>query len=258
VAIGFQRAFARRLGVAPERVVVDQVGLNHLTWIRGVRLDGADVLADLLATHGDEIAADVSLPRWVVDELGVIPSYYLHYFYGHDEVLEAQRSERPRAAVVADIEAGLLELYRDPNLNEKPALLERRGGAFYSEAATGLVTSLVAGSGEVHVVDVRNEGTLAGLQDDDVVEVPARVRPGRIEPLPQAPLAPELLGLAQHVAAYERLAVRAATSGDPALVRRALLAHPLVGQHAMADELTRLLLEAGAEHLPWGRAGARA
>ena len=70
----------------------------------------------------------------------------------------------PRAQTVAEIERGLLELYRDPNLTEKPALLEQRGGAFYSEAALGLVSSLVTGDGAVHEVDVRNDGTLAGLR----------------------------------------------------------------------------------------------
>jgi 6-phospho-beta-glucosidase len=156
----------------------------------------------------------------------------------------------PRAQTVAEIERGLLELYRDPDLNVKPALLEQRGGAFYSEAAIGLVRSLAAGSGDVHVVDVANRGTLAGLADDDVVEVPARVSGDGAEPLPQAPLAPELLGLAQHVAAYERLAAEAATSGEPELVRKALLTHPLISQAPVAEELAELLLEAGAEHLP--------
>ena len=93
----------------------------------------------------------------------------------------------------------------------------------------------------MHEVDVRNEGTLQGLADDDVVEVPARVFPNRIEPLEQVPLAPELVGLVQHVAAYERLAVRAALSGDPADARKALLAHPLIGQWDIASELIELL-----------------
>ena len=69
-------------------------------------------------------------------------------------------------------------------------------------------------------------------------------------PLGQAPLAPELLGLVQHVAAYERLAASAAVSGDRELVYKALLGHPLVGQTAHAEQLTEELLAAGAEHLP--------
>jgi 6-phospho-beta-glucosidase len=152
-----------------------------------------------------------------------------------------QRDATPRAAQVQAIEDELLALYRDPALTAKPALLEQRGGAYYSEAAAALLTSLVTGDGAVHVVDVPNAGVLAGLAADDLVEVPARVDESGPHPLPQPPLAPQLLGLVQHVAAYERLAVRAALSGDPADVRAALLAHPLVGQWDVAVELARVL-----------------
>jgi 6-phospho-beta-glucosidase len=237
VAIGFQRQWAADLGVDPSRIVVDQVGLNHLTWVRRALLDGEDVLPRLVAEHGDEIAAGLELPRRVLDELGVVPSYYLRYFYAHDEVLSQQLDGVPRAQVVADIERELIELYRDPSLVEKPALLEQRGGAFYSEAALGLIASFVSGDGAVHEVDVRNNGTLAGLADDDVVEVPARVTRFGAVPLPQEPLAPELLGLVQHTAAYERLAAHAALTRDEVDVKKALLAHPLIGQYAMAEDL---------------------
>jgi 6-phospho-beta-glucosidase len=237
VAIGFQRRWSQWLGVEPAQLVVDQVGLNHLTWVRRAMLGCRDVLPDLLAAHGDEMAADLELPRRLLDELGAVPSYYLRYFYAHDEVLREQLDGVPRAQTVAEIERGLLELYRDPSLDEKPALLMERGGAFYSEAALGLVASLVAGDGAVHEVDVRNEGTIAGLAADDVVEVPARVTRSGAEPLPQGPLPPELLGLVQHTAAYERLAVAAALSRDPLDVKKTLLAHPLIGQYALAEEL---------------------
>jgi 6-phospho-beta-glucosidase len=242
VAIGFQRTLARLLGVEPGRVIVDQVGLNHLTWVRAVLLDGRDVLPELLAEHGDAIAEDIDLPRRLLDELGVIPSYYLHYFYAHDAVLREQLDGVPRAQVVSEIERGLLDLYRDPTVSERPDLLMQRGGAYYSEAALGLVASLSGDDGAVHEVDVRNHGTLDGLAADDVVEVPARVFAAGPEPLPQPPLAPELLGLVQHVAAYERLTVRAALSRDPVDARKALLAHPLIGQLELVDGLLETLL----------------
>jgi len=244
VAIGFQRFLARLLGVQPDRVAVDQVGLNHLTWVRGVLLDGTDVLPGLLAEHGDELAEHVDLPRALLERLGAIPSYYLHYFYFHDQVLAEQREGTPRAQVVAEIERELLDLYRDTSLTTKPKLLEKRGGAYYSDAATQLVSSLASGAGDVQVVDVRNGDTLAGLAEDDAVEVPARIESAGPVPLPQPGLAPELLGLVQHVAAYERLAAQAAVTGDRELVHKALLAHPLIGQERPAEELTEKLLTA--------------
>jgi 6-phospho-beta-glucosidase len=246
VAINFQRDSARLLGVEPVRVVVDQVGLNHLTWVRHVWLDGSDVLPDLLAEHGESFAEHLGFPVRLLEELGAVPSYYLRYFYRHDAILAEQLAVDavPRAQAVADIERELLGLYRDPTLDEKPPLLEQRGGAYYSEAATGLVSSLASGDGAVHVVDIRNDGTLEGLADDDVVEVPVRVDRDGTHPMPQTPLAPELLGLVQHVAAYERLAVAAAVTRDPAVARKALLAHPLIGQVDAVDELVELLLAA--------------
>ena len=250
VAIGFQRSCARLLDVEPDRVLVDQVGLNHLTWVRRLLVDGSDVLPELIADRGDELVEHTDIPRDLVERLGAVPSYYLRYFYRHDDVLAEQLTGKPRAAEVAEIERELLELYRDPNLTAKPKLLEKRGGAFYSEAATQLVASLASDTGDVQVVDVRNDGTLAGLAGDDAVEVPARITARGPQPIPQPALAPELLGLTQHVAAYERLASRAAIEGDRDLVYKALLAHPLVGQVPPVEELTEQLLEADRERLP--------
>ena len=156
----------------------------------------------------------------------------------------------PRAQVVAEIERRLLKLYGDLSLAEKPALLEQRGGAFYSEAAIQLVASLTADTGDVQVVDVRNQGTLAGLAEDDVVEVPARIGAAGATPLPQPPLAPELLGLVQHVAAYERLAASAAATGDRERARLALMTNPLVRDYELADNLLDPLIAAGPQPSP--------
>jgi 6-phospho-beta-glucosidase len=246
VAIGFQRKLASMLGVPPDRITIDHVGLNHLTWVRAAYLDDRDVLPDLLADQLDDLAGFSNHPARLVEELGVVPSPYLHYFYAHDEVLGRQLAgETPRAEVVARIERELLEMYRDPHLDQKPALLEQRGGAFYSEAAVGLVAALSGVHEGVHVVDTRNGDTVAGLQADDVVELPARVSTDGPAPLPQRPLAPELLGLVQHVAAYERLSAEAAVTRDVGTARKALLAHPLIGQLEMVDDLAeRMLAEA--------------
>jgi 6-phospho-beta-glucosidase len=247
VAINFQRQFANHLGLSPEQVQVDQVGLNHLTWIRSVTVDGRELLDEILESYGETLSKEIGLPRAIFAELGAIPSYYLRYFYAERKVIEEQKTEAPRAQAVMEIESGLLNMYRDPELNEKPALLEKRGGAFYSEAAIQLVRSLQTDSGDVQVVDIRNNGTIDGLQDDDVVEVPAKVTGRGAEPLPQAPLRPELLGLVQHVCAYERLAKEAAVDGDVRLARLALLTHPLVREYGISGELLERELLKGTE-----------
>jgi len=251
VAIGFQRRFAAALGVEPGRVQLDHVGLNHLTWERAVRLDGVDVLPQLLADHGDEIADDLGLPLGVIRRLGVVPSYYLRYYYAHDAVVEEHRGQPTRAEVVAEVERELLEMYADPALNTKPALLEKRGGAFYSEAAVQLIGSLQRDTKDVQVVNVRNAGTLPFLPGDAVIEVPAVVGAAGATPLPVTPVEPLFAGLIAHVTAYEELAIDAAVKGGRERVFKALLAHPLVGQIDLANQLADRLIAENVQHLAW-------
>src|SRR5579859_7617984 len=112
----------------------------------------------------------------------------------HDAGVEEERNAPSRASEVSAIEEKLLELYRDPTVDEKPELLSKRGGAFYSEAAVQLLASLVGGKSDVQVVNVRNNGTLPFLDDNAVIEVSATVGGTGIKPLPQAPLPPSLRG----------------------------------------------------------------
>ncbi|MCH0564963.1 MULTISPECIES: 6-phospho-beta-glucosidase [unclassified Streptomyces] len=255
VAIGFQRRFARLLGVAPAEVHLDHVGLNHLTWETGVRLggpEGEDVLPRLLAEHGGTIASDLHLPHPLLDRLGTVPSYYLRYYYAHDEVVRELRTRPSRAAEVAAMERELLRMYGDPALDEKPELLARRGGAYYSEAAVDLAAALLGGSGSPYqVVNTHNRGTLPFLPDDAVIEVQAAVGRSGPVPLSVAPVDPLYAGLMAHVTAYEDLALRAALEGGRDRVFRALLAHPLIGQYDAADTLTDRLIAHNREHLPW-------
>jgi 6-phospho-beta-glucosidase len=241
VAIGFQRDLARIFDVEPGQVQLDHVGLNHLTWERSVLVDGVDRLSELLETEGEPSAAaaaylaelDGEIPLEVARTLRAIPSSYLRYYYRTDLVMQQ-----------------LLDLYRDPTLDTKPALLEERGGAFYSDAAAALVASLHAGTGDVQVVNLRNDGAIPNLPDDDVVEISARIDADGAHPLATAPLAPEMLGLVQHAKAYERLAIDAAISGSRAGALKALLANPLVGDYDRARPMLDALLDANERYLP--------
>jgi 6-phospho-beta-glucosidase len=253
VAIGFQRRFAGWLDVEPDALALDHVGLNHLTWERGATVEGVDRLPELLGSHAREIADSLELPVELLQTLGVVPSYYLRYFYAHDEVVAELRSTQPRAARVAEMEHRLLEMYADPALDEKPELLAQRGGAFYSEAAVQLASALL-GASEVpstQVVNLRNDGTLAFLPDDAVIEVPADVDSSGVRPLTVAPLEPLYAGLVAAVTAYEHLALDAALRGGYDRVFEALLAHPLVGQVDRAHGLADRLVAHNRHHLPW-------
>ncbi|MGW1555290.1 6-phospho-beta-glucosidase [Streptomyces sp. NPDC002144] len=255
VAIGFQRKFANLLGVSPADIHLDHVGLNHLTWETGVRLggpEGENALPKLLAEHGDAIAADLHLPREILDRLGVVPSYYLRYYYAHDEVVRELRTKPSRAAEVAEMERQLLTMYGDPALDEKPELLAKRGGAYYSEAAVDLAASLLgAGGSPYQVVNTYNRGTLPFLPDDAVIEVQAAVGAKGATPLPVATVDPLYAGLTANVTAYEELALEAALRGGRDRVFRALLAHPLIGQYEYAENLTDRLIAHNREHLAW-------
>ncbi|TQE38512.1 6-phospho-beta-glucosidase [Streptomyces ipomoeae] len=255
VAIGLQRKFAGLLGVTPGEVHLDHVGLNHLTWETGVRLggpSGEDVLPKLLTEHGETIASDLRLPRPLLDLLGVVPSYYLRYYYAHDEVVRELRTKPSRAAEVARMERELLEMYADPALDEKPALLAERGGAYYSEAAVDLAASLLGDGGSTYqVVNTFNHGTLPFLPADAVIEVPAAISGEGAAPLPVPTVDPLYAGLMADVTAYEDLALDAALHGGRNRVFRALLSHPLIGQYDYADTLTDRLIAHNREHLTW-------
>jgi 6-phospho-beta-glucosidase len=250
VAIGFQLVFASWLGVEASDVRLGHAGLNHLTWIRSVDVGGEDVLPALIDEHGEQLADRVGMPLRLLQMLGAIPSYYLRYFYQHDVVVGEQRGQRTRAQEVSDIEAELLEIYRDPSVDTKPELLVRRGGAFYSEAAVQLLASLWNDTGDIQVVDVRNNGALRELPDDAVVEIPCAINRAGATPTVATGLHRSTGGLVGAVAAYERLAAEAAVTGDRDTAFLALLAHPLISQIQPAEQLLDDLLAANAAHLP--------
>lgn len=250
VAIDIQRRIAEDFRVDPSRVRLEHVGLNHLSWERAVFVDDRDVLPEMLDDRAEELAEDAGMPADLLRLLRALPSSYLRYYYMTARVLEEQRTHPSRAEEVMAIERGLLDLYKDPSLDSKPKLLEQRGGAFYSEAAAQLVTSLSAGAGDVQVVDVRNDGAMPDLPDDAVVEVPARIEHDGAHPSPLAPLAPEMLGLVEAAKAYERLAATAAMTGSRDTALKALLANPLVDGFETAAAMLDPLLEANRQHLP--------
>lgn len=243
IPVNMKMDAARLLGVEPERVQLDIIGLNHLSWVRRVLVDGRDVLPEALerltgAGRPANLPEEFDYPDDFLRALGAIPNSYLRYYYATGQALaELQRKPLSRAEEVMAVEQALLERYRDPALVTKPAELEQRGGAYYSTAAVELMASLVSGDGRVHVVDVRNGATIGALPPDCAVEVPCRVDAAGPQPLALEPPGPAIRGLMQQVKAYEELAVAAAVQRDRQRAVLALVAHPLVGDAELALRL---------------------
>jgi 6-phospho-beta-glucosidase len=241
---------AAALGLPPDQVELDWVGLNHLGWVTGVRAGGQDitdaVLSAFTGAGGPANVPDIDFGADFFRALRMIPSPYLRYFYATDEVLaELQAAPRSRAQVVMELEEKLFAIYRDPAQHQKPELLSQRGGAWYSRVALDVIAGLLSGQARREVVNTQNRGAIPGLPDDAVVEVPAELSLWGVRALPVGPVPEEVFGLMRQVKSYERLTIEAAMtrSRDKALM--ALIANPLVRTVAKARAVLADLVESG-------------
>jgi 6-phospho-beta-glucosidase len=236
---------AEYLGVDPGRVRLDYIGLNHLSWVRKILVDGKDVLPQALeaitgAGRPANIPEELDYPPGFVKALGMIPSSYLRYYYLTRKALaELQARKKSRAEEVMEVEEELLKVYRDPSAKEKPEALAKRGGANYSRAAFELIRAIHLDLSEIHVVNVQNQGAVACLPPECAIEVACRVDKKGAHPLPLDPPEPQIRGLMQHVKAYEELAVEAAVTRSRRTAVMALCAHPLVADAELCEILVK-------------------
>lgn len=239
--------------IAAERVELKTLGLNHLSWHRGFAIDGEDVWPQVMASYLAELYAQEH-PEWdprTLEVLGMIPNYYLQYFYYTAKKLAAQAKWPPsRADEVIIVEEALLRQYADPALKEPPADLMKRGGAYYSTVATQLLTAHYNNLGETHVVNIPNRGAVPEWPEHWVLEMPASVSRSGIHPIPTEPLPLACFGLIAQVKAYELLTVEAAVHGNRAAVYQALLAHPLGPAADQVQAVLDDLLETHRDYLP--------
>lgn len=251
ILFGLQQATGQSL--PPERAELLTLGLNHLSWHYGFRVEGEDLWPQVLAGYLEELRRSPE-PEWepqLIETLGMIPNYYLQYYYYTDRKLKAQEQWPPsRAEEVMAVERDLLRQYADPGLTAPPPDLMKRGGAFYSTVAAQLLTAHYNDLDEVHVVNVPQRGAVAGWPDDWVLELPARVNRQGIHPLPAEPLPPVCFGLLAQVKAYELLTVQAALYGDRKAAYQALLAHPLGPKADRVQAVLDDLLQTHREYLP--------
>ena len=240
----------RGIQVAPEQAELDVLGLNHLSWFRGLVVDGEDVWPQVLELYLKE-GFDSSWDRRTVEVLRMIPNGYLQYYYYTGRKLAAQQEWPPsRAEEVMEIEADLLRQYAEPDRTEPPEDLMKRGGAYYSTVATQLLDAHYNDLGEIHVVSARHGGAVPGWPQDWVLEMGCRVDGTGIHPLPAEPLPPVCFGLLAHVKMYEILTVEAAVHGDRDAAYQALFVHPLGPSADRVQAVLDDMLEIQRTYLP--------
>ncbi|EDL52231.1 Alpha-galactosidase/6-phospho-beta-glucosidase [Vibrio mediterranei AK1] len=261
VPVNMERGAAEMLGVDRKDITMQIAGLNHLVWARKILHDGKDkreqVINELLAGNDRMTPKNIPPFKWdegIIKSLGMVPCAYLRYYYQSRDILDkeyaASASKSNRADLVAKVEAELLEIYKDPTLDTKPKLLEERGGAYYSEAACELMSSIHNNKRSIMHVNTRNNGAIQGLPDDCAVEVSSIITSSEIIPLNVAPFETGTLRLIQLMKEFETLTVEAAITGDINLAKRALMLNPIVDSGQHIDEALRETIRENIGFMP--------
>jgi len=251
--INYIAAMAEAFHVEPSDVFLEWIGMNHVNWVRKVYIKGKDVTQTIF-DRLEEMSKMEEMPKFdaeLVRTLGVLPTYYLQYYYYHaDKVREVREAGKTRGEVTLEIEKELLKKYADPNVLVKPPELMQRGGARYSEAAVNLILSLMLDRRDVQIVVTRNGNSLADFPEDVSVEVPCVVGAHGVTPLMMGHFPESIRSLAISAKAWESAVVKAAVSGSRRDAVLAMLQNPLVPDYPTAVKLVDEMLEAHKQYLP--------
>ncbi|HZG17094.1 MAG TPA: 6-phospho-beta-glucosidase [Candidatus Bathyarchaeia archaeon] len=261
VPIGMRMGVAKMLEVEPERVWIDFAGLNHMVYGLNVYLDGkviTDEFIDRLTSAESGITmrniVDMGWNREFIKALKILPCPYHRYYYQTSKMLEhelaAAEKEGTRAEVVKQVEAELFEMYKDPELNVKPPQLEKRGGAFYSDAACSLITSIYNDKRDIQPVNTINNGAIASIPADSAIEINCVITKDGPKPIAIGDLPVPVRGLVQQIKSFERVAAEAAVTGDYGTALLAMTINPLVPSDEVAQKILDEMLEAHKEYLP--------
>ena len=259
VPIGVKNGMADILKVEKDRLEMDFAGLNHMVYALNVRLDGKDITKEAIekfvtSSLTMQNIKDIPLNADFVRALGVIPCPYHKYYYKHKEMLEEElegfKDGKTRGETVKALEDDLFELYKDENLAVKPPQLEKRGGAYYSDAACNLINSIYNDKKDVQVVNTLNNGAIRDFREDSAAEMSYVITKDGPKPLAVGYLPVAVSGLVTEIKAFEILAAKAAVEGDYNAALQALCINPLIPSDDLAKTILDEMLEAHKEYLP--------
>ncbi|MFG3344460.1 6-phospho-beta-glucosidase [Streptomyces sp. NPDC048018] len=263
--VGLGRRVARVLGADPDGAWIDYVGLNHLGWLRGLRVGGRDILPRLFeddALLGSFEEGRLFGTEWL-RSLGAVPNEYLHYYYFNREAVRAYReAEKTRGAYLLDQQAGFYAEMGKPGTppldtwhrvladreatymahNREAAGVGERDEADlesggYEKVALALMRAIARNERATLILNVRNGHTLSVLDADAVIEVPCFVDAAGAHPVSVRPLPYHAVGLVTAVKAVEREVLAAAESGSRTTAVKAFALHPLVDSVTVARRL---------------------
>ncbi|MEV4447968.1 6-phospho-beta-glucosidase [Streptomyces mirabilis] len=262
--VGLGRRIATVLGANPREAWIDYVGLNHLGWVRGLRVAGRDELPRLLADPellGSFEEGKLFGVEWL-QSLGAVPNEYLHYYYFNREAVRAyQQAEKTRGAFLRDQQEQFYAEMKRPDTaalsawdrtraeREATYMAENRDAAGagerdaddlsggYEKVALALMRAIARDERTTLILNVRNRGTLGVLDTEAVIEVPCLVDANGAHPVAVDPLPDHASGLVCAVKAVEREVLSAAESGSRTTAVKAFALHPLVDSVNVARRL---------------------
>ncbi|MCC0632430.1 putative 6-phospho-beta-glucosidase [Clostridioides difficile] len=259
VPIHLKNDVAKLFNVESDRISMDFAGLNHMVYGLNVALDGEDVTNEAIDKF---VKADISMQNIkaidfnadFIKSLGAIPCPYHRYYYKTKEMLEDELLEfkegKARGQVVKELEEQLFELYKDEKLDIKPPQLEKRGGAYYSDAACNLISSIYNDKKDIQVVNTLNNGAIRDFKDEQAVEVSSVITKNGPRPLSIGYLPDSVHGLVSQIKSFEVLAAKAAVYGDYDSALLALCINPLIPSDDLAKTILDEMLEAHKDYLP--------
>ena len=263
---------AHAIGLPSVECHFDYFGLNHLGWVREVWVQGEPQMARILAD--DSILAKIYrkplFDHARLRQLGALPTEYV-YFYERTEraLANTLKAGTSRGAEIALMNVALFDALRsrrdDPVKVYEAYLAERNGTYFslesqgdashrnppteaallsgYDKIAVSVLQAIQANTGKIIPLSVGNRGNIAGLRDDDVVEVPCLVNANGAHPLHVGAPPESVRTMLDQVKAYERATVAAALSGSRDEAIAALALNPLVADKKVAVRLAEALLQ---------------
>ncbi|NAP01278.1 6-phospho-beta-glucosidase [Halomonas sp. MG34] len=260
IPFNMRQSTAEILNVNPDTVQIEFVGLNHFVFGSKVNVSGKDRTAEVLEKlrqgldYSPANIVNLGWSKTFIEAVGLLPNPYHQYYFQTKEVLKkdmkAFKENGTRAEVVQQLETSLFNIYRDPDLREKPKQLEERGGAFYSDVACSLMDSIYNNRRDVQTVNTMNNGAIPDLPHDAIIEVNALITGDGPIPIAVGQLPAQVKGMIYEMKAFEELVVRAGLTGNYNDAYTAMLMNPLVREEEGSKLLLDELLEAHKAYLP--------